>query len=83
LSTRDLARWEAQRIVATIRASLGSVEFTELRLIGTFPLVGGTESVVVDVTYSLAAVEGAPFAFGQAFSAPPASRVSCLDPRFA
>jgi hypothetical protein len=84
LTTRERARYEAQRILATVdqRVDAGLLRFRTLRLVGTYPITGAGDVTVVDVTYPRAAV--APDV-GRAvvFRSPPADRVACLDPAFA
>jgi hypothetical protein len=83
LSTKELARYEAKEILTTVRSRLASLDFSELQIVGTFPITGGPEVVVVDVTYSRKGVRSSPgYDFHTVFAAPPAQRVDCLDPTF-
>jgi hypothetical protein len=84
-TTSREARFEARQIVLTVRGELSALklDFTELRVIGTYPVTGHGEAVVADVRYSRATVQR-PFAdYTKAFDVPPADEVVCLNPAFA
>ncbi len=82
-ATRDLARFEARQILTTLRNRIDRLNLTTVRLVGSYPLTGGTESKVVEVVYSKATASNPTFEQSKAFDVPPAQSLVCLAPAFA
>jgi hypothetical protein len=86
-TTQEQARYEAQQMLASIKQSIRQqkLDVSRVQLIGTYPIEGTADSVVVQVLYSKATVLGMPGAmpdYRKAFDAPPAEAVQCLNSAF-
>ncbi len=82
-STRDVARFEARQILTVVKNRIARLNLPTVRLVGTYPLSGTTESKVVEVVYSKATATNPTFDQAQAFVVPPAQTLVCLAPAFA
>jgi hypothetical protein len=85
LTTPQLARREARNILNVIRTEIqqGRLNVAGVQLVGTYP-IQGPEEVDVDVVqvfYTNADVIEV-WPYQQAFNAPPAQQVQCLNPAF-
>ncbi len=84
--TSQLARTEARKILNALKADLrsGRLEVTGVQLVGTYPIAGADDGEVdvVQVFYSNEDVLDS-WPAPQAFAAPPAAEVQCLNPAFA
>jgi len=63
--------------LTTLKLDVPGVE-----LVGTYPIQGTTESVVVQVRYTKATVEAGIPDYKKTFDVPPAETVQCLNPAF-
>jgi hypothetical protein len=83
LETSQLARYEAKQIVRVVRNRLDKLETDFVQLVGTYPIGGGSDVVVVRVVYSRSTVEDPDFTFASAFDVPPAETLDCINAAFA
>jgi hypothetical protein len=85
LTTALLARREARTIINVLGAEIraGRLDVDGVQLVGTYPIAGAdTDDVdVVQVFYTNADVDDS-WPYTEAFSAPPAAQVQCLNPAF-
>jgi hypothetical protein len=85
LTTAQLARREARNILNVISTDIknGRLDVTGVQLVGTYPIQGAEDADVdvVQVFYTNTDVTDT-WPYQQAFGAPPADQVQCLNPAF-
>ncbi len=84
-TTSQQSRYDAKQILATIKAQINALKlnFTDVQLIGTYPITGAGDDDVVQVLYSHQTATSPNFNYKKAFDVPPAELVQCLNPAFA
>ncbi len=84
-TTSDQARYEARQMLLVIKGQLNTLklDFTEVQVIGTYPITGAGEDAVAEVLYPHSAVQNVFTNYKKAFDVPPATVVQCLNPAFA
>ena len=83
-TTSEQARYEARQILLAIKSQITALDldFTDVQLIGTYPITGDGEDDMVQVLYPHAAVQNVFSNYRKAFAVPPAAVVQCLNPAF-
>jgi hypothetical protein len=83
-TTSDESRYEARQILLVIKGQISALklDFTEVQVIGTYPITGSGEDAVAEVLYPHSAVQNVFTNYKKAFDVPPASAVQCLNPAF-
>jgi hypothetical protein len=84
-TTSQQARYEAKNVLATIKSQITALKlnFTDVQLVGTYPITGAGDDDVVQVLYSHQTVLLPTFNYKKAFDVPPAKELQCLNPAFA
>jgi hypothetical protein len=83
-NTSAESRYEARQMLLVIKGQLTplKLDFTEVQVIGTYPITGAGEDAVAEVLYPHTAVQNVFSNYKKAFEVPPASAVQCLNPAF-
>jgi len=83
-TTSDEARYESRQVLLVIKSQMSALKlnFTDVQVIGTYPITGAGEDAVAEVLYPHAAVQNVFTNYKKAFEVPPASAVQCLNPAF-
>jgi hypothetical protein len=83
-NTQQQARFEAKQLLQSIKPQIAQLhlDIPAVQLVGTYPIEGTGEDVVVQALYSKSTVLGNLPAYTKMFEVPPAEVVQCLNPAF-